>query len=96
LLNEERFTTTKVDELEDVISLPVDGPNVLSRSIFVERTLLVSRRKGPRHYVNAGLLFGLTDQFDLDFTYAFGELAPTFQKVNKFQAGFGYRFNFRR
>jgi len=96
LFDEERFTKTVEEEVEESNIPPSNNPNILSQRTLIERKLIATRRKGPRHYVNANLLFGLTDQFDLKFTYAYGEQPPTFQKVNKFQAGFGYRFNFWR
>lgn len=95
LFNEERFTKTVEEEVKGS-SVTTPNGNVLSQRTLTERTLLLSRRRGPRNYFNASLLFGLPNQFDLDFTYSYGELPPTFQQVNKLQIGFGYRFNFRR
>jgi hypothetical protein len=49
-------------------------------------------RGGPRHYVSVDLSYEFTPSIDLSLAYARGELAPSFQLVNKFSIGITLKY----
>lgn len=93
LLKEEQFTKSAKLALPAGVLTGADAVTIEVPAGALVRNVVATVDKKPRHYVEANVALAVNANFEMFTKYTRGSLPPKFAMVNKFEAGFAYRYN---